>query len=85
MVTASIVLLYVSYAIPVICLLLRGRETIRHGPFWLKRFGFFSNIILLFWTLFTVIMYSFPALMPVTAGSMFYVPYLKPVILSLCH
>lgn len=71
MVTASIVLLYVSYSIPVICLLVKGRENIRHGPFWFKRFGLFSNVVLLCWTLFTVVMYSLPALMPVRAGSKF--------------
>jgi hypothetical protein len=69
MVTASIVLLYVSYAIPVICLLLRRRKNLRHGPFWLRCFGFISNVVLLCWTLFTIIMYSFPSLRPVSAGS----------------
>lgn len=70
MVTACIVLLYVSYAIPVICLLIKGRNNIRHGPFWLGPFGLFANIVLLLWTCFTIIMYSFPPVRPVTGGSM---------------
>ena len=69
MVTGSIVLLYISYAIPVICLLVKGRDNISHGPFWLGKFGLFANIVLLVWTLFTVVMYSFPVVMPVSAGS----------------
>lgn len=72
MVTACIVLLYISYTIPVICLLIRGRDNIKHGPFWLGRFGLAANIILLCWTLFCLVIYSFPAVYPVTAGSKSY-------------
>ncbi|KAL2054882.1 hypothetical protein ABVK25_004704 [Lepraria finkii] len=73
MVTACIVLLYISYAIPVICLLIKGRDNVRHGPFWLGPVGLFSNIVLLLWTCFTLIMYSFPPVRPVVAGNMNYV------------
>ena len=69
MITACIVLLYISYSIPVLCLLHRGRSTIRHGPFWTGSFGLFCNIVLLIWTTFTLVMYSFPTVMPVEAGS----------------
>lgn len=69
MVTACIVLLYMSYSIPVVCLLVKGRNNIRHGPFWLGPIGLVSNIVLLLWTCFTLIMYSFPSVRPVEAGS----------------
>lgn len=69
MVTACIVLLYISYAIPIVCLLIRGRNNIPHGPFWMGPIGLFANIVLLMWTCFTFIMYSFPFTMPVNAGS----------------
>lgn len=69
MVTACIVLLYLSYSIPVVCLLLRGRNNIPHGPFWMGPIGLFSNVVLLLWTCFTLIMYSFPFAMPVAPGS----------------
>ena len=69
MLTASIVLLYISYAIPVTCLLIRGRDTIKHGPFWLGRLGIVANVVLLSWTLFTVVLYSFPPAMPVVPSS----------------
>jgi hypothetical protein len=84
MVTACIVLLYVSYAIPVIALLVRGRNNIRHGPFWLGPFGAFANYVLLAWTLFTIIMYSFPYYYPATATSKstkFYCPPLSGLLL----
>ncbi|KAI4169584.1 MAG: hypothetical protein LQ343_005604 [Gyalolechia ehrenbergii] len=73
MVTACIVLLYISYSIPVICLLTRGRNNIPHGPFWMGPIGLLSNIVLLLWTCFTLIMYSFPSAMPVEPGNMNYV------------
>lgn len=74
MVTACIVLLYISYAIPIVCLLVRGRNNIRHGPFWLGPIGLFSNIVLLLWTVFTLVMYSFPPVVPVLAGSKYPIP-----------
>ena len=69
MVTGCIVLLYISYAIPVTCLLIRGRDNIAHGPFWMGAVGLFSNYILLIWTCFTFIMYSFPSVQPVLPNS----------------
>lgn len=73
MVAATITLLYVSYAIPVICLLIKGRDNIPHGPFWLGKLGLASNIVLLLWTAFTLVMYSFPPVMPAKTGNMNYV------------
>jgi choline transport protein len=69
MVTACIVLLYISYAIPVTCLLIKGRNNIPHGPFWLGPIGLICNCVVLAWTLFTLVMYSFPSVYPVTTGS----------------
>ena len=83
MVTACIVLLYVSYSIPVICLLVKGRENIDHGPFWLGKIGFIANCVLLCWTLFTVVMYSFPAVMPARAGNMNYVSAVYAVVIAI--
>ncbi|EEH22110.2 hypothetical protein PABG_04321 [Paracoccidioides brasiliensis Pb03] len=73
MVTACIVLLYISYAIPITALLLRGRNNIKHGPFWLGHIGLCANIVVLLWTVFTLVMYSFPPIFPVKASNMNYV------------
>ena len=77
MVTACIVLLYISYSIPVVCLLVKGRGNLRHGPFWLGPIGLFSNVVLLVWTVFTLIMYSFPPARPVVASSEFSMSFLS--------
>lgn len=62
-------LLYISYVIPVLCMLATGRKNVAHGPFWLGKLGLLCNIVLILWTLFTLIVYSFPIYMPVEAGS----------------
>lgn len=80
MIAACIVLLYVSYAVPIISLLIRGRSSIKPGPFWLGPFGLLANIVTLIWTLFTLIMYSFPYAQPVTAGNMNYVSAVYAVV-----
>ncbi|KAF2263462.1 amino acid transporter [Lojkania enalia] len=80
MITACIVLLYISYSIPVCCLLLRGRCTIKPGPFWLGPLGLVSNVVLLAWTLFTLVMYSFPYARPVLASNMNYVSVVYAVV-----
>lgn len=69
MMTACISLLYMSYAIPVLCLWYRGRNNIQHGPFWLGKLGMVANVLTILWTVFCLIMYSFPATMPVSTGS----------------
>merc|ERR1712187_873088 len=71
MVTACITLLYISYTTPILCLWYRGRNNIRHGPFWLGTWGLIANIVTLLWTIFCLVMYSFPSTMPVTTGSTF--------------
>ncbi|KAM5346214.1 hypothetical protein ACJ41O_009219 [Fusarium nematophilum] len=80
MVTACVVLLYLSYSIPVVCLLIRGRRSIAHGPFWLGRLGLCCNFALLAWLLFTLVMYSFPPIYPATADNMNYVSVVYVVI-----
>ena len=69
MITACIVFPYLSYAIPIIALLVRGRENIKPGPFWMGKFGLVCNIVALGWILFTFIFYSFPTYLPATGGS----------------
>lgn len=72
LVTGCIIFLLLSYAIPIVCLLNYGRNKLRHGPFWLGKVGMFSNFVVLGWTIFTVVFFSFPPSMPVTAQDMNY-------------
>lgn len=84
MVIGCIIFLLLSYSVPVIFLLIKGRDNIRHGPFWLGKIGLFCNCVVLFWTAFTTIFYSFPAVMPVTAGNMNYVSVVIAVFAIYC-
>ncbi|KAF2202090.1 hypothetical protein GQ43DRAFT_9015 [Delitschia confertaspora ATCC 74209] len=83
MIAACIVLLYVSYAIPIASFLYRGRENILKGPFFLPRIGLFANIITVAWTLFTIVMYSLPYMRPVQAGNMNYVSVVYAVVAAI--
>ncbi|ODV66580.1 amino acid transporter [Hyphopichia burtonii NRRL Y-1933] len=73
MVVGCITFLLLSYCVPTICLLYRGRENIHHGPFWLGFWGTLCNYITIAWSLFALVFYSFPTTMPVTRGNMNYV------------
>lgn len=75
MASACIVLLYISYSIPVVFLLMRGRDNIRHGPFWMGKIGHAANFVLLAWTVFTLVMYALPTAMPATASSKFIIQH----------
>ncbi|KAL7662890.1 Choline transport protein [[Candida] zeylanoides] len=73
MVVGCIIFLLLSYLVPTMCLLYRGRNNIKHGPFWLGKFGLAANVVTICWAIFGLVFYSFPSFMPVTAGSMNYV------------
>ncbi|KAH3674313.1 hypothetical protein WICMUC_003385 [Wickerhamomyces mucosus] len=72
MVTGCIIFLLFSYAIPIVALLIYGRNNIKRGPFWLGPFGLLANIVVLSWTLFATVFFSFPFTMPVEADTMNY-------------
>lgn len=58
--------MYLSCSVPVLCLLIKGRNKIIKGPFWLGKFGLVCNFVLILWTIFTFVTYAFPPTMPVT-------------------
>ncbi|CAD1783750.1 similar to Saccharomyces cerevisiae YGL077C HNM1 Choline/ethanolamine transporter [Maudiozyma barnettii] len=72
LITGCISFLLLSYIIPVICLLKKKRN-IPHGPFWLGKFGLLCNIVLIGWTIFAIVFFSFPPVLPVTKDNMNYV------------
>ncbi|CAN6674933.1 choline transport protein [Trichomonascus vanleenenianus] len=83
MVTGCIIFLLLSYLVPTACLLWRRRQ-IPHGPFWLGPVGLFANIVVVLWTIFTTIFFSFPFEMPVNAGNMNYVCVVIVVYVAYC-
>ncbi|KAK6197072.1 amino acid permease-domain-containing protein [Scheffersomyces amazonensis] len=84
MVIGCIIFLLMSYSVPVFFLLLRGRDSIKHGPFWLGKLGLVANYVTIAWTIFTTVFYSFPPVMPVTAGNMNYVCVVVAVFGAYC-
>lgn len=72
-VIGCILFLLISYSIPIVFMLCRGRSNISHGPFWTGKIGLICNIVVVLWTVFAVVFYSLPPVMPVTAGNMNYV------------
>ncbi|EGW33543.1 uncharacterized protein SPAPADRAFT_60882 [Spathaspora passalidarum NRRL Y-27907] len=85
MIVGTITLILGSYMVFCFCLLYRGRNNIKHGPFWLGKFGYFCNIVVILYGIFAFVFFSFPATMPVTAGDMNYfaVVFVIYVILAL--
>lgn len=73
LVTGVIQFLYLSYAIPIVLLLMKGRNNIPKGKFFLGKLGLLANIVTLSWTIFTLIFFSFPFAMPASARDMNYV------------
>jgi amino acid transporter len=71
----AIIGMYASYVVPIICMLLYGRndETHKPGPFRLgKTFGVFTNVISIIWLVFIIVFSTFPNFQPVTPQNMNY-------------
>lgn len=81
LVVGCVCFLLLSYLIPVICLLMYGRDNIKKGPFWLGNVGLFCNIVTIGWAAFTTIVFSFPFSLPVTKDSM---NYFSVILVGFC-
>ncbi|KAL8925667.1 MAG: hypothetical protein Q9208_003350 [Pyrenodesmia sp. 3 TL-2023] len=72
-VSASVVALGVSYAMPVAINCLRGRKMLRERPFTLPGwFGWFANLLGIAYTIVTTVFFLFPPDLPVTGTNMNY-------------
>lgn len=83
MVVGCITFLLLSYSVPTMCLLYRGRNNIKHGPFWLGKIGLVANVITICWAFFALVFFSFPTFMPVTGGTMNYISVVYAIFLIL--
>lgn len=72
LISTGILLQYISYSIPVILMLVRGRSQLQPGPFWYPKLGLLANIIMLTWTLVATVFYCFPSYLPVLTEQMNY-------------
>jgi amino acid transporter len=66
----AVMCLGASYAMPVAILLLNGRQDMHDAPFNLGRFGTVINSIAVLWIMFAIVLFSMPAVIPVTKSSM---------------
>lgn len=61
-----------SYCVPVLVLLVRRREAVKHSPYSLGKFGYIVNIICVVWIILAVVIFCMPVTLPVDATTMNY-------------
>lgn len=59
-----------SYAMPIAISLFNGRKEVVDAPFHLGKTGFIINTVAILWVLFEIVLFSMPAVIPVTNVSM---------------
>ena len=64
--------LSVSYGIPILVSLIRGRKAVRHSSFSLGKFGFIINAVTVVWITLAIVLFCMPTAIPVTPVSMNY-------------
>jgi amino acid transporter len=64
--------LSVSYGIPILVSLIRGRKAVRHSSFSLGKFGFAINTATVCWIALAIILFCMPTAIPVTPTTMNY-------------
>ncbi|KAH6879363.1 amino acid transporter [Coprinopsis sp. MPI-PUGE-AT-0042] len=68
----AVMCLGASYAMPVALVLANGRKDMADAPFHLGRWGFAINAWAVVWVIFEIVLFSMPAVVPVTSTSMNY-------------
>lgn len=66
----GVICLGASYAMPVLLSVLDGRREMRDAPYNLGRWGHPINWFAVVWVLFEIVLFSMPAVIPVTSTSM---------------
>ena len=66
----AVMCLGVSYALPVLLSVLNRRREVFDAPYSLGRWGYLINCIAVLWVFFEMVLFSMPAVIPVTSTSM---------------
>ena len=66
----AVMCLGASYALPVAISLVGGRKEVADAPFGLGRAGVVVNAIAVLWIIFAIVLFSMPAIVPVTEVTM---------------
>lgn len=64
--------LSISYGLPILVSVLRGRKAVRHSTYSLGRFGYAINVATLCWIALATVLFCMPVSLPVTASTMNY-------------
>lgn len=64
--------LSVSYGMPILISVLRGRRAVKHSGFSLGRFGYAINIAMILWICLAVVLFCMPVSLPVEPATMNY-------------
>ncbi|KAM0753970.1 amino acid transporter [Meredithblackwellia eburnea MCA 4105] len=78
---SCLILGHITYAVPVALLMYNGRKLPRRPYLPLGAFGWVANSVVVFWAIFITVIYSFPAVMPVTGSNMNYCSVVVVVVL----
>jgi len=68
----AVICLGASYAMPVAISLANGRRDVKGSPFHLGKWGTFINGFTVIWVMFEIVLFSMPAVVPVTQVTMNY-------------
>jgi amino acid transporter len=68
----GVICLTLSYAIPILISLIRGRRQVKEGAFHLGAFGTFCNVVAIAWSALAIPLFSMPTFLPVTPQTMNY-------------
>ena len=66
----AVICLGASYAMPIAISVANGRKDIKDAPFSLGRWGYALNVFAVLWMAFEIVLFSMPAVIPVTQVSM---------------
>ena len=66
----AVICLGASYAMPIAISLMNSRRDMEDAPFNLGRWGWFLNMWAVAWTAFEIVLFSMPAVIPVTSSTM---------------
>ncbi len=70
--SVATICLSISYGLPILVSVLRGRRAVRDSTFSLGRFGYAINVATLCWIALATVLFCMPVSLPVTASTMNY-------------
>ncbi|GAA95729.1 uncharacterized protein L969DRAFT_92854 [Mixia osmundae IAM 14324] len=76
---SGVILLTISYAVPIIVSFAEGRQQIRAGKYYWGSVGFVANVVAIAWSILAVPLFCMPSYIPITAA---YINYASAVLIG---